>query len=134
MRRSQPLDDEKLDAKSSVKEDSVKDDKEEKSEQKSSKSIGSSYDDYHDENEEAFIELDDKLLFFQPFLIPFVISNNFFAADPISLVAIVLMVGTYYIFNIKGHCGKRKLFTLMFMICSMAGYLSFFVQDHDVST
>ena len=119
----------------SMKNDPLKDEKEDKSETKSEKSINSnSYDDYHDENEEAFLEMDDKLLFLQSFLISFVISNNFFSTDAISLAAIVLMLGAYYMFNIKGHCGKAKVLSLLFMVCSLAGYIPFFIHDHDVTT
>ena len=120
----------------SLKDGSTKDAKEEKeSESKSDKSINSTtYEDYHDENEEAFIEMDDKLLFMQPFLIPFVIGNNFFSTDAISLAAIVLLLGAYYLFNIKSYCGNIKILTLVFMMCSLAGYLPFFISDHDITT
>ena len=78
--------------------------------------------------------MDDKLLFMQPFLISFVVSNNFFAADIISLIALVLLLGSYYLFNIKGYCGNMKILSMVFMACSLAGYLSFFTKDHDVAT
>jgi len=78
--------------------------------------------------------MDDKLLFVLPFLIPFIISNNLFAADPITLVAIILMIVSYYIFNIKGHCGSVRLMPVIFMGFSLLGYMSFFIQDHDITT
>ena len=78
--------------------------------------------------------MDDKLLFLQPFLISFVVSNNFFAADVISLAALILLLGSYYMFNIKGYCRNMKVLSLLFMVCSLAGYLSFFIKDHDVTT
>ena len=78
--------------------------------------------------------MDDKLLFMTPFLIPFVITNNLFSTDAISLAAIVLLLGAYYIFNIKGYCGNYKIFSIIFMGCSLAGYISFFFGDRDVTT
>ena len=74
------------------------------------------------------------MLFLLPFLISFVISNNFFTTDVSTLIAIVLMLACYFLFNIKGYLGRIKIMPLMFMLFSLAGYMSFFFKDHDIST
>lgn len=70
----------------------------------------------------------------QPFLISFIICNNLFAADYVGLIALVLMLVSYFLFNIKGIWGSVKVMPLLFMGFSVIGFLPFFISDHDVTT
>lgn len=93
-----------------------------------------SYEDYHDVNEDAFIELDDKLLFMQPLLISFIVCNSLFAADPSTIIFFILTIVSFLAFNIKGKCANTKATQVFFLIFSILGFLAFFYNDHDLTT
>lgn len=70
----------------------------------------------------------------QPFLISFIVSNNLFAADYISLACLILMLVSYFLFNVKGLLGHIKIIPLIFMGFSLVGFLPYFIMDHDITT
>jgi hypothetical protein len=92
------------------------------------------FDNYHHEKEQSFIKLDGQLLFFTPFLMPFIIVNNIFAVDILSLGFFILTTASYLIFNIKGKLSQVKPLQFIFIACSLFGYFSYFYNDHDLTT
>src|SRR5258708_7835306 len=76
----------------------------------------------------------NKILFIQPFFIPFIICNSVFSTDIVSLVLFAIMLFTYFIFNIREYGSSRKLVQVAFMVPGLLSFLPFFITDHDMST
>jgi hypothetical protein len=70
----------------------------------------------------------------QPFLIPFVVCNGVFAADPLTIILLALTIASYIFFNIKKKLDGFKITPFVFMICSLLSFVSFFYNDHDLTT
>lgn len=74
------------------------------------------------------------MLFLQPFLISFIVSNNMFTADASTLILFILTVASYFVFNVKKKLSNLKYIEGIFVILATLGLLSFFYADHDLST
>jgi multisubunit Na+/H+ antiporter MnhE subunit len=78
--------------------------------------------------------MDKKFVFLLPFLISFIICNNSFAADIITLGLIANTIISFAIFNIKNKLNHIKSLQYIFILSSLLAYFSFFYNDHDLAT
>jgi hypothetical protein len=70
----------------------------------------------------------------QPFLIPFIVCNSLFAADPLTIILLLLKLASFILFNIKKKLENVKVTPFLFMIFSFLAFLSFFYNDHDLTS
>lgn len=70
----------------------------------------------------------------QPFLISFIVCNSLFAADPLTIILLVLTIVSYIAFNIKRKLENLRIAPFLFMVFSLLGFISFFYNDHDLTT
>ena len=80
------------------------------------------------------MEIDNQIMFLQPFLIGYIVCNNIFATNVISLVLIVASVLLFMIFNVKGACATAKWTSLLFMLPAIGSFVPVFINDHNMST
>lgn len=70
----------------------------------------------------------------QPFLVSFIVCNNMFATDPFTIVLFAFTVISFLLFNVKKKLANVKAARVSFMVCSLLGFISFFYNDHDITT
>lgn len=69
-----------------------------------------------------------------PFLVVFIICNNLFAVDLVTLILAVCTLASFLLFNVKGKLRHIKCLQWVFMAFSILGYFSFLFNDHDLTT
>jgi len=92
------------------------------------------YNEYHDENEDKFIQFEDRALFFSPLVIGAIICNNLFQADPFVIGCLALLIISYVLFNLLGFLSTVRAFSLIFFIFALMTFVPFFYNDQDFST
>jgi hypothetical protein len=80
------------------------------------------------------LELDRKMLYFQSFLIPFVVVVNIFASNIIAVILLGLTLVLFFVFNIKMACSKTPVLQLLFTLPCIATLLMVYFEDRDMST
>ena len=70
----------------------------------------------------------------QPFLISFIVCNSLFAADALTVILLLLTITSYIAFNIKKKLENFRITPFLFMVFSLMGFISFFYNDHDLTT
>jgi hypothetical protein len=102
-------------------------DEKKEGEEKAADDTEDEYDKEHDEYEERFLEVDNQLIFLQPFLIGYIICNNIMQTGYISLILIILSLILFLVFNLKGVCGRIKWLSFLFMLPAVFSFVPTFI-------
>ena len=78
-----------------------------------------------EEHEIAYLDIDKKIVNYQPLLIMPVIVNAVFALDVLSLICCLLGLIFYAVFNLKGVGSQYKVLSSLFLLPTVIGFFSF---------
>jgi hypothetical protein len=81
---------------------------------------------------ERMFQLEDKILFFTPYVIGAIICINSFQADFISAGCLAASMFFYLLFNIFEFGKKSKFFPVLFMLPALGTFAPFFINHVDL--